>query len=194
MHSPCFENDKIFYRMEDVFQTYHVFFHLQLNISLSSRKLLKTMCRDYFKLMNWYCSNTHLSLFLSTYNNQSFNTFSNKPDFHISRCACSVSPHCGERWWNSSSLMAHKSFPVKSWKAFPAWGSRYRCSVHSSHFCTFPVFHSIGSTKENNNRESFLTVSWFITMHLLKWPTVQLVQLSVYFMLSQNKLCSASWT
>ena len=75
------------------------------------------------------------------------------PDFHMSRCACSVSPHCGERWWNSSSLMAHRSFPVRSWKAFPACGSLYRCSVHSSHFWTFPVFHSIGSTKKQRERE-----------------------------------------
>lgn len=88
---------------------------------------------------------------------QCFQTVSNTPDFHISRCACSVSPHCGERWWNSSSLMAHRSLPVRSWKAFPAWGSRYRCSVHSSHFCTFPVFHSIGSAKANiSGRESEL--------------------------------------
>lgn len=80
-------------------------------------------------------------------NAPSFRTVSNTPDFQMSRCACSVSPHCGERRWNSSSLMAHRSLPVRSWKAFPAWGSRYRCSVHSSHFCTFPVFHSIGSAK-----------------------------------------------
>lgn len=68
------------------------------------------------------------------------------PDFHMSRWACNVSPHCGERWRNSSSFMAHRSFPVSSWKDFPAWGNLYRCSVHSSHFCTFPLFHSMGSS------------------------------------------------
>ncbi|TNN77984.1 hypothetical protein EYF80_011737 [Liparis tanakae] len=71
----------------------------------------------------------------------------------MSRCACSVSPHSGERWRNSSSLMAHRSFPVRSWKAFPALGNRYRCSIHSSHFWTFPVFHSMGSTKKKTERD-----------------------------------------
>lgn len=75
------------------------------------------------------------------------------PDFHMSRCACSVSPHWGERWRNSSSLMAQRSFPVSSWKAFPAWGNLYRCSVHSSHFCTFPVFHSMGSKKKQTGTD-----------------------------------------
>ena len=63
----------------------------------------------------------------------------------MSRWACRVSPHWGARWLKSSSLMAHRSFPLRSLKARPAWARRYRCSVHSSHFCTLAARQSMGS-------------------------------------------------
>lgn len=67
------------------------------------------------------------------------------PDFQMSRWACRMSPQAGERWQNCSSDMAHRSFPDSSWKDFPICGSRYWCSVHRIHFCTFPGLQSVGS-------------------------------------------------
>ena len=124
------------------------------------------------------------------------------PDFHMSRCACSVSPHCGERWRNSSSLMAHRSFPVSSWKAFPAWGNLYRCSVHSSHFWTFPMFHSIGS--KNKQRERYENDEKHPSCHSNKSPGLGLFELSLVKLSPLNSLffpsflqcvlCSAAFT
>lgn len=71
-----------------------------------------------------------------------------RPDFQMSRWACSTSPPRGERWRNCSSDMAHSSLPPSSWKALPTGGSRYWCSVHRSHFCTLPGLQSTGSKRE----------------------------------------------